>query len=375
MKLKSYFARNVKTALDLARVELGPDAMLVESRKAPPEARRQGEWEVVMALPHPEESQSAPALGPAPAASVAAQELARLTSEMAEMRRQIERMASSVNRSAALQSARSFPQPELAELFAELTGAGIDPEPAHHILNRQRLAGMPAEGLRRAVEKELAARLRCDDQLGLPGRDPRIAAVVGPCGSGKTTLLVKLAVRYGLTARRPTQILSIDTVRVAAADQLRAYSGILGVGFQAVETPFALAQAIEEHRNKSLILIDTPGYCQSDWEDTADLARFLTSREDVDVHLVLTASMKSADLSRVVDRFEIFRPRKLAFTKLDETETFGSIWNQAARTGKPVSFLASGQQIPEDLVPAATDRILNLVLPRGATRAAVAAAA
>lgn len=373
MKLKSYFARNVKTALEMARVEMGPDAMLVESRKAPPEARRQGEWEVIMA-PAQEDGASAPAMGNAPAPAAGSQELARFTAEMAEMRRQIERMAASVNRSTALQSARSFPQPELAEVFAALTESGVEPELAHHIVNRQRLAGTPAENLRRAVEKELAARLRCDAQLGLPGRDPRIAALVGPCGSGKTTTLVKLAVRYGLTARRPTQILSIDTVRVAAADQLRAYAGILGVGFQAVETPFALAQAIEEHRGKSLILIDTPGYGRNDWEDTADLARFLASRDDIDVHLVLTASMKSADLSRVVDRFEMFRPRKLVFTKLDETETFGPIWNQAARTGKPVSFLSSGQQIPEDLVPAAAEKILNLVLPRGATRAAAAAA-
>lgn len=373
MKLKSYFARNVKTALEMARVELGPEAMLVESRPAPPEARRKGEYEVIMAAPRPEDAAAAPA----PVnASVAAgsQDLARLSGEVSEMRRQIERMASAVNRSTALQSARSFPNPEMAELFAALTQAEIEPEVAHQLLNRQRLAGTPAEALRAGVGNELSKRLRCDSQLGLPGRDPRIAALVGPCGSGKTTTLVKLAVRYGLTARRPTQILSIDTIRVAAADQLRAYAGILGVGFQAVETPFALAQAIEEHRNKSLILIDTPGYGFNDWEDTADLARFLASREDVDVHLVLTASMKSADLSRVVDRFEIFRPNKLLFTRLDETETFGPIWNQAARTGKPVSFLTSGQQIPEDLAPATPEQILNLLLPRGAMRAAAAAA-
>jgi flagellar biosynthesis protein FlhF len=72
--------------------------------------------------------------------------------------------------------------------------------------------------------------------------------------------------------------------------------------------------------------------------------------------------MKSADLSRVVDRFEVFRPRKLLFTKLDETETFGPILNEAVRTGKPISFLASGQQIPDDLEPATTDRILDLAL-------------
>jgi len=138
----------------------------------------------------------------------------------------------------------------------------------------------------------------------------------------------------------------------AADGQLRSHASILGAGFQAAETLRALAQAIEERHAKSPNLIDTPGYGPNDWEDAGDLARFLASRLDIEVHLVLSASMKSADLSRVVDRFEIFRPGKLLFTRLDETGTFGPIGNEAARTGKPVSFLASGRQIPEDLAPA-----------------------
>jgi flagellar biosynthesis protein FlhF len=154
---------------------------------------------------------------------------------------------------------------------------------------------------------------------------------------------------------------------------LRSYASILGVGFQALETPCALAQAIEEHRNKDLILIDTPGHGPHDMDSAMDLARFLAGRRDIESHLVLTASMRSADLSRVVDRFEIFRPQKLLFTKLDETEAFGPILNEAARTGKPVSFLTAGQQIPEDLEPATKERILNLVLERGVRREVAAA--
>jgi flagellar biosynthesis protein FlhF len=168
--------------------------------------------------------------------------------------------------------------------------------------------------------------------------------------------------------------LSIDCYRIAAAEQLRSYGAILGVGFQAHETTLALAQALEEHRHKDLILIDTPGYGPKDMDAAEDLARLLASRPDVDTHLVLTASMKSADLKRVVDRFEVFRPRKLLFTKLDETETFGPILNEAVRTGKPVSFLSAGQQIPDDLEPATPDRILELALRRERVLAPAAAA-
>jgi flagellar biosynthesis protein FlhF len=103
-------------------------------------------------------------------------------------------------------------------------------------------------------------------------------------------------------------------------------------------------------------------------------ARLELGPEAMHTHLVLSASMKSADLSRVVDRFEIFRPQRLLFTKLDETETFGPILNEAARTGKPVSFLAAGQRVPEDLEPATQERIVNLILERGARLASAAAA-
>jgi flagellar biosynthesis protein FlhF len=376
VKLKSYFARNVTAALEMARLELGPEAMLVQSRKAPPEARHLGECEVVMALAPPDA-----AAGPSsdPAAETQSRQpapgnYARLSAEMAGMRVQMERMAASMSRLHALLAARNLPHPGLAEIFSSLIQSEVDAELAHDILNRLRAAGEEGKPLRDALAAEIASRVTCDAKLGGRGKRPRIVALVGPCGCGKTTTLVKLAVQYGLSARRPTQLLSMDTCRIAAADQLRSYAAILGVGFQALETPRALAQAIEEHRQKDLILIDTPGHELNDLADAADLARFFDTRRDIDTHLVLTASMKSADLSRVVDRFEVFRPQKLLFAKLDETEAFGPILNQAARTGKPVSFLSAGQRIPEDLEPATKDRIVDLVLGRGSRRVAAATA-
>src|SRR5204863_9058276 len=134
----------------------------------------------------------------------------------------------------------------------------------------------------------------------------RVAVLVGPPGCGKTTSLVKLAVANGVAGRKSVQLISLDHVRVGGADQLRSYAAILGVGFQTVETPAGLAQALEDHRSKSLILIDTPGYSVLDREGAADLARVLTGRTEIDVHLVLSASMKSAELTRVGEAFESF---------------------------------------------------------------------
>jgi flagellar biosynthesis protein FlhF len=286
----------------------------------------------------------------------------------------MQRMAAAVSRSNALAATHYPSSPELAEVFASLIDSGVAAELAHDILNHLRSAAPDGKCLPRALATEIARRATCNAQLGGSGPRPRIVALAGPCVCGKTSTLVKLAVRYGISARRPTQLLCMDNYRVASAEQLRSYAAILGLGFQALDTTRALAQALEEHSRKDLILIDTPGHGFNDLAEAADLARYLAGRPDIETHLVLSASMKSADLSRVVDRFEIFRPQRLLFTKLDETESFGPILNEAARTGKPLSFLAAGQRVPEDLEPATPERIVNLILERGA-RLAVAATA
>ena len=96
-------------------------------------------------------------------------------------------------------------------------------------------------------------------------------------------------------------------------------------------------------------------------EDGADLARLIASHPEIDTHLVLSASMRPADLARIADRYEIFQPKKLLFTRLDETDRYGALVSEAARRSLPISFLATGQQIPDDLEPASKTWIADKV--------------
>jgi flagellar biosynthesis protein FlhF len=391
MKIKSYYSRTVEDAMAAARQEMGPDAMLVNSRKAPPEVRHLGEYEVVFAngagaaapaeatLRLPGELREATPVPQAPASN-------RLSSEVAELKKELEGMRHAITRTAYAPAQWIGVSPDLSDAYAMLTAAELSAELAREIvqaagdrLNRQRLPpGRPtprsdASAFQRALTEEISSRFTTEGTLGRGPETPRIVALVGPPGSGKTTTLVKLAVNYGLAARRPVLLLSIDTHRVAAADQLRSYAAILGVGFQLLETVSSLAQTIEENRGKELIFIDTPGLAYGDLEDSESLAHFLVTRGDIDTHLVLPASMKAADLSRMVDAFEILRPQHLLFTKLDETTSYGPIFSEAARSGKPLSFFAAGQRIPEDLEAASSERVLELVLAGAAGRARSAA--
>jgi flagellar biosynthesis protein FlhF len=394
MKIKSYYSRSVEDAMASARHELGADAMLVNSRKAPIQNRHLGEYEVVFATlgedgPEAQNSPSFPS--PQPALSD------RLSSDVAELKKELEGMRRVLTRTAYGPQQWSGASQDVSEAFGALSAAEVAPELAREIVQAAAARVAPArvsslrttlrtEGtarpdgtprpevntFQRALFEEVQSRFTVEPSLGNAGKGSRIVAVAGPPGSGKTTTLVKLAVNYGLAARRPVLLLSMDTYRVAAAEQLRSYAAILGVGFQVLETVGALAQTIEENRGKELIFIDTPGLGYGEMDDASGLGHFLATRADIDTHLVLPASMKPADLTRMVDAFDFLQARHLLFTKLDETGSFGPIFSEAARTRKPLSFFTNGQQIPEDLETATQDRVLDLIFAGagGKTKAA-----
>lgn len=372
MIIKSYFANTVEDAIAVARQELGSDAMLVNSRKSSVETRHLGTYEVVFA------AEIAPAETEEPSSTAIGQKRApsdRLTLQMAELKKELEGMRRTINRSSMVPAAWRDTSPDGSEAYSALAAGEVSPELAREIIeaaqscvatpassNLRTVAKADGAAFRGALVKELESRVNVQAVLGRGEARPRIVALVGPPGCGKTTTLVKLAVNYGLAARRPVMLLSIDNYRVAAAEQLRSYAAILGVGFRLVETVTALAQAIEENRGKELIFVDTPGLGPAEIANYSSLAQFLSTRDDIDTQIAVSCSMKSADLSRVVDGFECFRPQRLIFTKLDETGSFGPILNEGVRTGKPLSFFTTGQRIPEDLEAATKSRVAELIL-------------
>jgi flagellar biosynthesis protein FlhF len=367
MKIKSFFSHTIEEAIAKARQEWGPDAMLIQSRKAAREARHLGEYEVVFADGRPGEASSYASTGESALPTAGD----RLATEVAALKQQLENMRRTITRTVLAPSQWADNAPLLAETYAQLTSADISAELAREIIQgAASRPGVSTDGRTRpseklwrtAVAEEIGS--RCSIDNGLAGGDSRqrITALIGPPGSGKTTTLVKLAVAYGLADRRSVVLLSADTYRINSAEQLRSYAAVLGVGFHFVETLAGMAQVIEENRTKDLILIDTPGLGFSELPEYASLAQFLSTRTDIDRHLVLSSSMKSADLSRVIDAFEIFRPQHLLFTRLDETVSPGGIISEAARTRKPLSFFATGQRIPEDLEVATLARLIDPIL-------------
>lgn len=354
MKIKSYFADSVEQAIQDARQELGAEAMLITSRRSSPEARSLGAYEVVFGLHAGSPASSA---GTRPRGGELSKELSRdLSSELQSLRAQLQEIKST------LQGARgsNLESTEAEALVDELVSADLARNIAQEIVSaavrlRDQLSRdqqAPSIPLRSYVAELLSNRLQCAAPKNAPSDAAQMVAFVGPAGAGKTTTLIKIAIREYLAQRRPVRVLSVDPYRVAAHEKLASFAGIIGVGFTAVNSVPELLAAVEEARKKCTVLVDTPGHGPAEMDGAQEIARCFSRLPSKQIHLVLPACTKRADLMRTISGYAVFEPDYLLFTKLDETTSQGAIVSAALETGRPLSFFAHGQNIPEDLQPA-----------------------
>jgi flagellar biosynthesis protein FlhF len=383
MRIKSFFASSVEQAIQEARQEMGPDAMLITSRRSAPESRSLGAYEVVFGLQSNATRSAAPASSRPRAAQHLAAQPSDLSIELQNLRAQLEEIKST------LQGPRSPEQatPDAEELFAQLVSLDLSRNVARDVvaaaarLRDQLSAEQPSAALPlQAYASELITRrlrfappFQTETTAEATQERGKLIVFVGSAGAGKTTTLVKIAIREGLANRRSVRILSVDPYRVAAHEKLRSFAGIIGVGFSAVNSAQEFAEAVEESRNKSVVLVDTPGYSPSEIEHAKEIAGCLERIPNKQVHLVLPASMQRDSLTRCIREYAAFEPDYLLFTKLDETNSRGAILSTALETDQPLSFFAGGQNIPEDIEPASAPVLLASVFRREVAEAVSAA--
>jgi len=295
--------------------------------------------------------------------------------ELAELRKQLQAVSRSI--AEGLQSRWSAPRAAsvIDHLFARLLAFDFSEEFARDLIGSAAQSKMSEyESILRNVNSsnpaapapsaksiltQVKTRFAVHPEVGRGEAQRKVVMFVGPPGAGKTTSIVKLAVQLGLEQELPLHLLSLDTFRVAGSEQLSAFGRILGVGFTALHTPEALLQALDEHRDKKLILIDTPGYAAADHEEMERTANFLHNHGEIEVQLVLPATLRTSALRKFTGRFSAFQPSKIVYTHLDEVDTLGPVVENTIAAGLPISFLADGQSIPQDLHEATKDRLLE----------------
>lgn len=193
-------------------------------------------------------------------------------------------------------------------------------------------------------------------------RGPLVIALVGPTGVGKTTTIAKLAATYKLRRGNSVALITSDTYRIAAVDQLRTYAGIIGLPMKVVLTPTEMTAAVNALSNHDVILIDTAGRSQFNHDRIAELSEFLTAAHPSEVHLVLSTTASEDVLLKTAESFAAVRPNRVILTKLDEAVNFGVVVNVARRLDTQLSFITTGQEVPDHLEQSHPDRLARMVL-------------
>jgi flagellar biosynthesis protein FlhF len=190
----------------------------------------------------------------------------------------------------------------------------------------------------------------------------KVVGLIGPTGVGKTTTIAKIAAGFALVEKARTALITADTYRIAAIEQIKTYAEIIGVPWEVVYSPRDMETALAKHSDAELVLIDTAGRSPNSPTRMYELRSMMDAALPEEIHLVLSATTRRQDLDHLVDRFAQVGFDKVILTKLDESSTLGAIFNIHARSGRPFSYFANGQSVPEDILAPTCTGISDMMI-------------
>lgn len=231
--------------------------------------------------------------------------------------------------------------------------------------------GSSGFSIQQVLHSTIAGQVKVSGQLMNREDRKKTVILVGPTGVGKTTTIAKLAAHYRQHERRSVALITLDTYRVAAVEQLRMYADLLGVTMDVALTRGDAVRCIARRNDADLILVDTAGRSPGDRVGMTEVHDLLSLNRPVEVHLVLSATTRERDLMQYTNHYRGIPFTRLLFTKLDETTGVGGAFDLMRKTGVPLSYFCVGQRVPEDLELARPERLAALLLDESdQTRAA-----
>lgn len=362
MEVKSYRAKTLQAALQLVRAELGPDAAVLETRSVRKPwwrcfAKDEGQIEVTASaeanvpsrLPH------AQAAGVGLASSLTAESAGFRQRLQAGLKQQIlaGHLLEPADGGLGLGPAEGRLPEAVFRLFTELVDAEIPESIAREtIYQLQEIAagdlsdiGLLRQRVQRMIEDQLNI---CGPIQVTPGRC-RTVALVGPTGVGKTTTIAKLAANFRLRDKLRVGLITVDTYRIAAVEQLRTYADIIDLPMEVVSTPREMREAVCRLADLDLILLDTAGRNPGDEVRIQELKSLLAEAAADEVHLVLSAVASPGSLVKTARHFAPVGTNALVLTKLDEAMSLGNVLPVARDCDLPMSYLTNGQNVPDDI--------------------------
>ena len=259
-----------------------------------------------------------------------------------------------------------FP-PAFGEIYLQLIGNDVEPLIAQEIIRSVNDA-VPEEEKNNAsivneyLKRHLKRLFKVSGEIELTPGSPKIVAFVGPTGVGKTTTIAKLATRYALSRKKKVGLITADTYRIAAVEQLKVYGDILDVPVKVVYNNEDMRTALDFFSDRDLVLIDTAGRSHRNADKLKELKDILNVHFPLEIFLVLNTNTRFREMSDIAERFRMLSFSHIIFTKLDEAATYGNILNVIARLNLGISYLCYGQSVPDEIHPATYGLLTDLTL-------------
>ena len=288
------------------------------------------------------------------------------TEEFAEKLNAIQEMLESLERRTRSQRSTDIPS-ELFHIYTDLIDAEVDESVAHQLITKLKANSTPEQLKDSVASKALLAaliesQLKCATPIQpVPGQR-KVMALVGPTGVGKTTTIAKLAANFRLRDNIKMGLVTVDTYRIAAVEQLRTYAEIIDLPMKVVSNPKEMQQALDELVGLDLVLVDTAGRSPSDDLKIQELESLFREVPIDEVSLVMSMTSSAKSLEAIAKRFQVAKPTSMVLTKLDEAPVMGSLLKLSQNIKLPIRYLTTGQDVPDDIEPANAARMARLIL-------------
>lgn len=356
MQIRTFKAATINEALQMVKKELGPDAVILKNER-------------VTVSPTQSYVEIMAANDPGPHAASPIQESVMPSLQVQDEIKEIKSLLSMLISSRDYFTQLQIQQP-LAEIYHSLLTRGLDEKQTFLLLRKALAEAKEGPVRKKEIIAAFCRHLLSRVKLTNPFRGDSLArskcfTFLGPTGVGKTTTLAKLAAHLKIKRRLEVAVISLDTYRIGAVDQLQHYAEILNVPMAVAQTAGELARAREQFKHYDVMLIDTIGKNFLHKKHLQDLMSIMNGEQGLQHLLVLSATAKDEDLKQTIKQFSAMRIQSLIFTKLDETLSPGSMFNQLLRFSHPVSYLGTGQCVPEDIRLASHKNLLAFLFPSG----------
>ena len=301
-----------------------------------------------------------------PGAAAPDDDQASLAHELHGQLKDLQAMVEQLCRRAQHTRQHDLPEP-LFRLYTSLIDAEVSEELARELVERLRHDTPASElsdpaALRTRVARAIESEIAVCGPIRPQGAGAHVVALVGPTGVGKTTTIAKLAAHYRLRQRLKVGLITVDTYRIAAVEQLRTYADIIDLPMHVVSTPREIRGALNQLEGFDLVLMDTAGRSPRDEVKIQELKAFLHEARADEVHLVLSSVTGAAALARTAERFADVGTTALILTKLDEATALGNVLPLVRSSRLPLSYVTNGQNVPDDIQPAQSQRLARLIL-------------